>query len=94
MSTDAAPSSPLDPFMAPFLVYIQGMESGFLPGAETRVLAAELALPEAFVEALFTSARMRGLLKPAFGRGNRPRWIIAPSGSDLVSRQDPPAIAS
>lgn len=77
-------ASPLDPFLARFLAAVGDSPDGFQPGAESRELATRLDLPAPFIEALFTSARTRGLLKPAYGRGGKIRWSLSPTGEALA----------
>lgn len=48
------------------------------------MLASRLDIPRAFVDALFTSARTRGLIKPMYGRGNKIRWAVSPVGEAIV----------
>ncbi len=76
--------SPLDPFMAQFLDLVERADDGFQPGPESKIMAERLDLPVPFVDALFTSARMRGLLKPAYGRGSKIRWRVSPAGAALT----------
>ncbi len=89
MSENVAPASPLDPFLVRFLSLLQTLEDGYQPGPETGELAISLDLPRAFVDALFTSARARGLVKPMYGRGSKIRWVISNSGDSLVARLTP-----
>ncbi len=84
MTDPHAAASPLDPFLARFLHEVGASSDGFQPGAESKVMADRLDVPLAFIDALFTSARMRGLLKPAYGRGSRIRWQLSPAGVDLA----------
>ena len=85
MTNSHATASPLDPFLARFLHEVGASSDGFQPGAESKLMAERLGVPLAFIDALFTSARMRGLLKPAYGRGSKIRWQLSPAGSDLAS---------
>ena len=85
MTNPHATASPLDPFLARFLHEVGASSEGFQPGAESKVMAQRLEVPLAFIDALFTSARMRGLLKPAYGRGSKVRWQLSPAGEDLAS---------
>jgi len=84
VSDKRAPSSPLDPFLKRFLMEIGDLDQGYQPGAGTSALATSLDLPRAFVEALFTSARTRALVKPQYGRGGRPAWVVSPSGQRFL----------
>lgn len=88
MSEPSTTTSPLDPFLRQFLALVDAGDLGFQPGPESDVLASRLELPRAFVDALFTSARTRGLLKPMYGRGNKIRWAVSPLGSQFLHRSD------
>ncbi len=81
--------SPLDPFLTQFLTIVAARDQGFQPGPETAEMATSLNVPRAFVEALYTSARTRGLVKPKYGRGSRMWWVVSPAGSNLIE-QNPP----
>ena len=76
------PPSPLDGFLRRFLVAATEEEDGFSPTLDTVRVATELDCPPAFVEALFTSARTRGLVEPAWTRGprGRNRWRLSARG--------------
>ncbi|HYI24074.1 MAG TPA: hypothetical protein VD767_01575 [Thermomicrobiales bacterium] len=84
MNGTPPPASPLDPFLTRFLAAVKQREDGVQPGAELRAVAEALDLPAPFVDALFTSARKRGLLKPAYGRGNKVRWNVSTAGEQLI----------
>jgi hypothetical protein len=84
VTTPHASESPLDPFLARFLHEVGASSDGFQPGAESKLMAQRLDVPLAFIDALFTSARTRGLLKPAYGRGSKIRWQLSPAGADLA----------
>lgn len=85
MSTPPSPS-PLDASLRQLLTYVRRLNDGYTPGAQTAEAARELDVPEAFVEALFVSARTRGLLKPNyFGRG-RLRWTVSATGDRFVEQ--------
>jgi len=86
MNDQPPPESPLDPFLAPFLHEIQVHDNEYQPGLETTEIAASLDVPQAFVNALFTSAQTRGLLKPIYGRGSKIRWSVSPAGRSLIDR--------
>ena len=86
MSDLEVPASPLDPFLVRFLAAVQESGEGYQPGSETGQIARALDFQKAFVDALFTSARTRGLLKPQYGRGNKVRWTVSPAGADLLQR--------
>lgn len=83
--SDASPySSPLDPFLSRFLDAVATRDDGFQPGAEGVAIASALDVPPSFVDALFTSARTRGLLKPVYGRGGKVRWNVSDAGAKLI----------
>ncbi len=84
MAQTSQSPSPLDPFLVQFLAMVDASETGFQPGPESDVLASRLDIPRAFVDALFTSARTRGLIKPMYGRGNKIRWAVSPIGEAIV----------
>ena len=84
LSDHSPHSSPLDPFLARFLAAVAKEDDGFQPGAEGRAIASSLDVPPSFVDALFTSARTRGLLKPVYGRAGKVRWNVSASGAELV----------
>jgi hypothetical protein len=91
LSDNTPYSSPLDPFLAQFLAAVAKSDDGFQPGAEGRAIASSLDVPPSFVDALFTSARTRGLLKPMYGRGGKVRWNVSVSGAELIrANQDGP----
>ncbi len=81
--------SPLDPYLAQFLAMVDATEAGFQPGPESANLASRMDIPREFVDALFTSARARGLIKPMYGRGNKVRWAVSPVGEALMRGQIP-----
>lgn len=83
--TNARPfHSPLDDFLVQFLVAIVQSERGFTPGQESSIIAKRLDVQREFVDTLYTSARTRGLLKPAYGRGSKVVWQVSPSGLSLI----------
>ncbi len=86
--------SPLDEELRLFLRHVREIESGFSPGRQSGDVAEILDIPEAFVEALFTSARTRGLLKPIpLGRG-RLRWTVSATGERFLEGAANTATAS
>lgn len=76
--------SPLDDGLNLFLRHVRDIESGFNPGSQSDEAAAILDIPEAFVEALFTSARARGLVKPIPSGRGRLRWTISAMGERFL----------
>ena len=86
MSERTVPESPLDRFLASFLVAVNDLPDGYLHGpASAKSLASDLGLQREFVDALFTSARARGLLKPAYGRGSRIHWKVSDAGDEFLA---------
>ncbi len=85
MSERSVPESPLDRFLASFLVAVDKLPDGYLHSPTSTSLADELGMQREFVDALFTSARTRGLLKPAYGRGSRIHWKVSDSGAGFLS---------
>lgn len=53
-----------------------------------------LDIPEAFLEALFTSARTRGLLKPIPLARAKLRWTISATGERFLESATRPAATS
>jgi hypothetical protein len=81
-----APSSPLDAMMYRFLGYVQSLPNGFMTGAQFAEAAAAIDLPDALIEALFTSASTRGLIGPDFNARGRTRWILSARGKAFLER--------
>lgn len=77
-------TSPLDPFLVQFLAHVAKTEKGFQPGPESATVASRMDLPRAFIDALFTSARTRALIKPIYGRGSKIRWTVSPEGEAFL----------
>ena len=88
-----APRSPLDPFLDPFLRAIGALPEGYAPASHGKRVAAALDVPPAFAEALFASARARGLLEPYRVRQarGRPRWRVSARGRRWLEAFDRPA---
>jgi hypothetical protein len=80
------PSSPLDTMMNRFLGYVQSLPNGFVTGAQSSEAAAAIDLPDAMIEALFTSASTRGLIGPDFNARGRTRWIVSARGRAFLER--------
>lgn len=87
MAEETSSPSPLDPFLVQFLAIIERSESGFQPGPESIRMASRMDLPRPFIDALFTSARIRGLIKPMYGRGNKIRWAVSAVGQEFMRNQ-------
>ncbi len=91
MTTSTSPS-PLDASLRRLLTVVRQLGDGFTPGPQTANVARELDVPEAFIEALFVSARTRGLLKPIYlGRG-RSRWTVSATGDRFVESGERPPV--
>jgi len=80
--------SPLDPYLHPFLRYIQVIDRGYSPSAQAGVVAGALGWPVPFVETLFIAARARGLVEASWERGNRSRWLVSARGLRWLSEHD------
>ncbi len=80
------PSSPLDPFFAPFLEHVATMENGYSPLSHDRRIAEALAWETEFVAVVYTSARARGMLEPFRSKETRGRyrWRLSPRGAQWV----------
>ena len=89
-----APPSPLDQVMTAFLGYIQLQPAGFVTGVQTREAAASVDIPESLVDAIFVSARTRGLIGPDFNARGRTRWIVSRKGHAFLDRQNNPPTPS
>ena len=96
---DTRSSSPLDPFLRPFLERVAAMEGGYSPTSHGPTVADALGWPPAFVEAVYTSARAQGLLEPVRTRGGRGRnrwsvsrhgaaWLTEPAATDEQPADD------
>lgn len=74
--------SPLDPLIHSFLRFVQEEESGFSPTARASVetVAGRLEVPPELIDALFTSARSRGFLRPVPHGRVRVRWQVSSAG--------------
>ena len=85
-----AQPSPLDEVMTSFLGYVQSQSSGFVTGVQSRDAAAAVDVPEPLVDAIFVSARTRGLIGPDFNARGRTRWIVSRKGLAFLERQTSP----
>lgn len=83
MTTTTSPS-PLDASLRRLLAVIRDMSDGFALGAQTAEVARTLDVPDAFIEALFVSARTRGLLKPIYAGRGRVRWTVSATGDRFL----------
>ncbi len=89
-SSHVQPPSPLDPFLAQFLRCLHDLPEGFSPIADAERVADACAVDPAFVEALFVSARTRGLIEPFRSKGarGRYRWKVSRRGEHWLALRD------
>lgn len=81
------PPSPLDPFLSTLLAHLGTLPEGFSPTTDLAAIGEACDVPPAFVEALLTSARTRGLVevfRPRGGKG-RYRWRVSQLGFEWRS---------
>lgn len=71
--------------MVEFLEYVQSLSAGFAPGAQSRDAATFAGVPDALIDAVFVSARTRGLIRPDFTIRSRTRWIVSTRGQEFMS---------
>ena len=86
--------SPAVRFLARFLGSVAGLQDGFSPISDATRIAEICEVEPAFVEALFVSARTRGLIEPYRSKGSRGRyrWTLSARGTTwLASRSDQPS---
>jgi hypothetical protein len=78
----AQAASPLDAFLARFLDSLAGLPDGFSPTVDAEVVAMHVDVLPAFVDALFVSARTRGLIEPFRSKNarGRYRWHVSSRG--------------
>ncbi len=74
--------SPLDPHIRCFLQHLETLPAGFAPTTDLGAAGVACSVPEPFIDALFTSAKMRGLIEPFQPRGarGRYRWRVSSRG--------------
>ena len=85
-------SSPFDPFLSSLLARIADLPNGFSLTSERSRLAETLGWPGPFVDAVFTSAKARGLVEPhrsTRARG-RSRWRLSAKGTAWLAGQGEP----
>src|SRR5688500_18828898 len=84
------PPSPLDDFLARFLRCLNRFPNGYSPIADAPRVADDCAIVPAFAEALFVSARTRGLIEPFRARGakGRYRWQVSRRGSSWLDARE------
>ena len=93
-SAKPQPASPLDGFLDRFLRCLEHLPDGFSPIADSARVADDCSLVPAFVDALFVSARTRGLIEPYRSKGarGRYRWKVSGRGRGwLAAREGDPA---
>lgn len=83
--------SPFDPYLYAFLVYLQKHTAVFSPtSAKSAARVAEsIDVQPALVEALFTSAASRGLVRPVPAPRGRIRWSVSRKGEEFLSAYAP-----
>ena len=85
-TSNKPPSSPLDPAMTAFLAYVASERRGFAAGSQSKDAAQSTDLPEALIDAVFISARTRGLIAPDYESRGRTRWVISGKGKDFLAQ--------
>jgi hypothetical protein len=82
MSTTAPATSPFDPYLYRMLAWGAQQPSGFSHPAVISAMVDEAGWHAAFAEAVFTSARVRGLIGPHYGTRSRGRvyWEVSRKG--------------
>jgi hypothetical protein len=82
MNTTAQVASPFDPYLYRMLSWGAQRPSGFSHPAIISAMADEAGWQAPFAEAVFTSARMRGLIGPHYGTRSRGRvyWVVSRKG--------------
>lgn len=85
------PGSPLDPFLNDFLRVIDDLAGGYAPTAHQRAVTSTLDWPNEFADAIFTSARARGMVETVRGPGTRgrSRWRLSARGRVWLAATDP-----
>jgi hypothetical protein len=78
--TSQPPPSPLDSIMLLFLNYLTAQSNGFAPGIQSKSAAEQIDVSDALIDAVFISARTRGLIAPDFNARGRTRWIVSAKG--------------
>src|SRR5688572_28788960 len=90
--------SPLDAYLAPFLNSLTAMPDGFSPTVDSASVAQQVEVLPDFVDALFVSARTRGLIEPfrAKNARGRFRWQVSHRGRVWLAARlaSPPIPAS
>lgn len=89
-SAKPQPASPLDGFLDRFLRGLEQLPDGFSPIADAERIADACSLTPAFVDALFVSARTRGLIEPFRSRSakGRYRWKVSGRGKGWLSARE------
>jgi len=86
--------SPLDSFLVTFLQHVRQGETGYVQGPQATRLAERMEVQPAFVEALYVSARMRTLIKPAYRQGGKMHWQVSELGEAFLERHGNPSPAT
>jgi hypothetical protein len=83
-------ASPLDAFLARFLACLVDRLDGFSPTVDGSVVAQAMEVQPAFIDALFVSARTRGLIEPfrAKNARGRYRWQVSTRGRAWLARRE------
>ena len=82
-------ASPLDAYLARFLACLIDLPDGFSPTGDATAVAQRVDVLPPFVDALFVSARTRGLIEPFRSRSSRGRyrWQISNRGRAWLSNR-------
>ncbi|HET8524820.1 MAG TPA: hypothetical protein VFL82_16435 [Thermomicrobiales bacterium] len=82
MSTTAPVASPFDPYLYRMLAWGSQQPNGFSHPAIISAMVDEAGWQAEFSEAVFTSARARGLIGPHYGTRSRGRvyWEVSRKG--------------
>lgn len=83
--------SPLDAHLRSFLEHLTSLDTGFAPANGAGTAATACGVPAPFIDVLFTSARIRGLIEPFQPRGlrGRYRWRVSARGARWQSDLGP-----
>ena len=85
-------ASPLDPFLAEFLAGIAEHPDGYRHTTDKHILMARSGWNDAFIDAIYMSARKRRMLEPvpaSYGRGAM-RLQLSRRGKDFLERASLP----
>jgi hypothetical protein len=75
-------ASPLDGYLVGFLDCLAALPDGFSPAGDAAAVAQRVDVLPEFVDALFVSARTRGLIEPFRSKNSRGRyrWQVSNRG--------------